>query len=517
MSDPVRLDPLLGEEPVVDQAVVSPHEPRSLAERLHDSDLSPDEGQHLRRLVAWWGLLADLSFADLLLFVPETDGTEGFRVVDHMRPTTSQTLYYTDIVGQSVADRERPLVARAYHQGRPVEGEITLPGTRRRARVLSVPVRCGGRVVAVLTREGRPDLSRRLGELEQIYLSVFDHFARMVEDGTFPFATDETDLEEAPRVGDGVLLLDEHARLRYGSPNALSTVHRMGVRGNVLGLRLAEMGVEQTVVWRAYTDRVPVNQEVERGDDTVVDVLAIPILGDDAVRGALVILRDVSELRRRDRLLLSKDAAIREIHHRVKNNLQTISSLLRLQARRITSDEAKQVIGESVRRIGSIAVVHETLAHEAGEDVPLVGVVRNLIRLVEDSATAPERPLRITVEGDPGIVPASVVTPVAVVLNELLQNVVDHAYTTGWPDDPEVVVRLAVAGADADEYLVVEVEDDGVGLPEGLSVETASGLGWSIVRALVGSDLGGEIALEDRSDGGGAVARLRVPLGAHRR
>ena len=78
-------------------------------------------------------------------------------------------------------------------------------------------------------------------------------------------------------------------------------------------------------------------------------------------------MRDVSELRRRDRLLLSKDATIREIHHRVKNNLQTIASLLRLQGRRLASVEAKQAIDESVRRIRSIALVHETLAYEAGQ------------------------------------------------------------------------------------------------------------------------------------------------------
>ena len=78
--------------------------------------------------------------------------------------------------------------------------------------------------------------------------------------------------------------------------------------------------------------------------------------------GAVVLLRDVSDLRRRDRLLVSKDATIREIHHRVKNNLQTISSLLRLHGRRLESHEARAALEESVRRIRSIALVHETLS-----------------------------------------------------------------------------------------------------------------------------------------------------------
>ena len=97
-------------------------------------------------------------------------------------------------------------------------------------------------------------------------------------------------------------------------------------------------------------------------------VRCLPLVRDHKVSGGVVLVRDISELRRRDRLLLSKDATIREIHHRVKNNLQTISSLLRLQARRLDSPEAKAAVEESVRRIRSIALVHEILSREAGDD-----------------------------------------------------------------------------------------------------------------------------------------------------
>ena len=155
-----------------------------------------------------------------------------------------------------------------------------------------------------------------------------------------------------------------------------------------------------------------------------------------------MLLRDISELRRRDRLLLSKDATIREIHHRVKNNLQTISSLLRLQGRRLSSPEAKAAIEESVRRIRSIALVHETLSHDAGDDVPFLEIVRPLVRMVEEGLISPDRPIRFKVVGDAGILPAAVATPLAVVLTELLQNVVDHAYPDGPGDGATVIVVL---------------------------------------------------------------------------
>ena len=113
----------------------------------------------------------------------------------------------------------------------------------------------------------------------------------------------------------------------------------------------------------------PITDEVEVGSEISVLFRCIPLVEQGAVSGAVVLLRDISELRRRDRLLLSKDATIREIHHRVKNNLQTISSLLRLQGSRLASREAKAAIEESVRRVRSIALVHEILSREAGEDV----------------------------------------------------------------------------------------------------------------------------------------------------
>jgi two-component sensor histidine kinase len=225
-----------------------------------------------------------------------------------------------------------------------------------------------------------------------------------------------------------------------------------------------------------------------------------------------VLLRDISELRRRDRLLLSKDATIREIHHRVKNNLQTISSLLRLQGRRLSSPEAKDAIEESVRRVRSIALVHEILSREAGEDVPFVEIVRPVCRMVEEAFHTPERPVRCQVEGDAGNLPARAATSLAVVLNELLQNAFDHAYPdTLHIEEGEVLLSLERVGAD----LVVRVIDDGAGLPEGFDLDTSVGLGLSIVRTLVQSELAGTIELRQGAGAGdrpGTIVELRMPL-----
>ena len=239
----------------------------------------------------------------------------------------------------------------------------------------------------------------------------------------------------------------------------------------------------------------------------------IPLVEQGSVTGALVLMRDISELRRRDRLLLSKDATIREIHHRVKNNLQTISSLLRLQGRRLSSPEAKAAIEESVRRIRSIALVHETLSHEAGDDVPFIEIVRPLVRMVEEGLISPEHPIRFRVDGDAGTLPAPVATSLAVVLTELLQNVVDHAYPGGPPEGAGVVVRLANDG---------EAPRGQRGRrrrgPAGRAVDRDHHRPRAVDRAHPGDHRAGRHHRDDPWVGGGdhpgTVVRLQVPVRA---
>jgi two-component sensor histidine kinase len=221
------------------------------------------------------------------------------------------------------------------------------------------------------------------------------------------------------------------------------------------------------------------------------------------VSGGIVLLRDVSELRKRDLLLLTKDATIREIHHRVKNNLQTISSLLRLQARRLHSEEAKAAVAESVRRIRTIALVHETLSREPGEDISFIEIVRPLMRLVEEGLQSADRPVRFVVKGDGGRLPATVATPLSVVILELLQNAVDHGFPEG-SEGGTVVVLLA----NDEETLTVQVVNDGRALATDFDLSDASGLGLSIVRTLVTTELAGQIAMRRATAADGAKVGL---------
>jgi two-component sensor histidine kinase len=486
----------------------------TLAELLHQhTDLDVPVATHLQRLVATWGVLSDLCFADLLLFVPVHGDDESLVVLGQVRPTTNQTLHLEDLVGHRMTSGQRPLVTKAWRLGSIVEGEVEIPRRNERARQVCIPVRWGDELVAVLTRESALAVGRRPGELERVYVEVFDRLARMISRGEYPFPLDEEVTSESPRVGDGVMVLDAAGRVDYASPNAVNALHRMGMYSGIEGVRLDELGLEQSAVGLAYQTRLPATEEIAHGSDSAVVIRCLPLTDHGTVTGAVALLRDVSDLRRRDRLLLSKDAAIREVHHRVKNNLQTISSLLRLQARRMPEGEGRHALQESERRVRSIALVHEILSRDTTDEVDFNDILPSLIRMAEDLGST-HRPVRITYQGQAGELAAAIATPLAVVVNELLQNAAEHAFPVDEGADPSVPHQPIVVHVNLErqsETLELTVSDNGVGLPPGFSIDKSASLGLSIVRSLVGTQMGGTIDM--RSDDG-TVVELRIPVDA---
>jgi two-component sensor histidine kinase len=236
----------------------------------------------------------------------------------------------------------------------------------------------------------------------------------------------------------------------------------------------------------------------------------LPLHPEGEAGGALVLVGDVTEVRNRDRQLLSKDATIREIHHRVKNNLQTVAALLRLQARRVESPDARAALEESVRRVASIAMVHETLAVSLDEKVDFDGIVDRLLLSLGDVAGAGTR-VRLTRAGAFGILVADVATPLVMVLTEIVQNAVEH----GFPEDSDTGT-VTVSAYRHGRRVSVVVADDGAGLPPAFSLDASDRLGLQIVRTLVTSELGGTIDVRARTGTRGTEAVLKVPLARRR-
>jgi two-component sensor histidine kinase len=432
--------------------------------------------------VSIWQMLADLSFADLLLLAPlRGDPDENLLTLAQMRPLSAQSLYPDDHVGTALLAEFAPEAAQAMASGKPQRGQVDARGVVRAA----IPVKVGDHVPAVVIREGMPFGGRRVSGLEEAYSQAADALYRMIVEGLFPFPGMEE--WEAPRVGEGMMLLAPSGLITFASPNAIAANRRLGVFKELVGASIQDLPGGQAM-YQAMEAGVPLPAEVEVGGE-VISRRLIPFRSGGENAGGLMLLQDVTEVRRRDRMLMYKDAVIREIHHRVKNNLQTIASLLRIQGRRLESEEAKAALEESVRRIRTIAFVHESLSQATSDLVDFGDVLRGVLRMLHDGLGLDEHGVSTHVQGEVGELPASIATPLSLVVTELVQNAAEHAFvdrTSG---------KISVTLEQSDGRLRAEVRDDGCGLPEGFSLEGA-GLGLQIVRRLVEDELHGSITLQ---------------------
>ena len=473
-----------------------------------------DQSHRLRELVADWQLLSDLSFADLILWVPIRKDIKlwptGHIAVAHIRPTTSSTVFSNDVIGDEVLWGARPNIDEALSSGdinRSAEperfGEILI-------KEETIPVFFQGQVIAVISRHRNAENMRSPGKLELNYREIANHLYQMVAEGNFPYQAAGSLFEPVPRVGDGLIRLDVNGAISFASPNAKSAFSRMGWNGELEGRNLGEVA-EQVVTAspNAHEEgvRTRLNGKTLRrveidNQGATIDLLVLPLIqGADRI-GSIVLLQNVTELRRRDRELVTKDATIREIHHRVKNNLQTVSALLRLQSRRIDDPAAAAALDEAVRRIASIALVHETLSNSTENTVAFDEVLTSLVTHALELSPRMGQ-LSIERKGQLGSLESRIATPLSLVVTELMHNALEHGLH-------ESGTRLTIELQRYSNEGLITISDDGVGLPEGFDLSTSANLGLQIVRTLIENELKGELKLESTTQG--TQAKLRFPL-----
>lgn len=477
---------------------------------------------HLHAVVGEWQLLADLSFADYLMWVRRDDGV--LVCVAQCRPNTAPTVLQTDSVGSVVEAERLPLVAETFASGAPQletgaqqQDLWQLPGPH----VAASPVRYADQVVAVLTQHQTTlTANQNSGHLETAYRDCAADLVHMLADGTFPDVRDVAMSRSTPRVGDGFIRIDVDGVVVYASPNALSAYHRMGLTSELEGhnlIRITRPLISDSFEAQEMAEHVQdllaggksMRMEVDAGGATVL-LRTLPLVVHGAGVGAAVLIRDVTEVKRRDRALISKDATIREIHHRVKNNLQTVAALLRLQARRTVNAEGREALIESVRRVSSIATVHDALSMSVDEQVNLDEVIDRILPIMNDVASV-DRPIRINRVGDLGVLDSDRATALIMVITELVQNAIEHAFDPA-AQEGSVTIRAERSA----RWLDVVVHDDGRGLPEGFSLEKSDSLGLQIVRTLVAAELDGTLGMR-RGPQGGTDVVLRVPIGRRSR
>ncbi|PJJ61666.1 sensor histidine kinase [Compostimonas suwonensis] len=489
----------------------------TLSELVHAQGRSSEaDVDWLHMLVGDWQLLADLAFADIVLWVP-TDN-DSFVAVAHARPSSSATLFYRDFVGQTIKSEWRKQVTDAFESAQIIDSAAPDWYEETPTRVRAVPVirrlasghpETTETPIAVITRHTNLSETRTPSRQELTFNECANDLFAMIAIGDFPDLGAPTGPRRgAPRASDGLIRLDVDGITTFASPNALSAFNRMGFADELEGESLAEVTttlltgkliVDESLPL-VVTGRAPWRTDIEARGVTV-SLRAIPIRNHGERVGAIVLSRDVTELRHQERELITKDATIREIHHRVKNNLQTVASLLRIQARRTHSDEAREALNQAMRRVAAIAVVHDTLSEGLSQNVDFDAVFDRVLLLVAEVASSHNTTVSPKSSGSFGILPSEYATPLALALTELVTNAVEHGLA-GRSGEVEISAERR------EDSLTVGVRDNGSGLPEG---KVGSGLGTQIVRTLIQGELGGTIDWHTMM-GSGTEVTIEIPL-----
>ncbi|MGN6326496.1 sensor histidine kinase [Pseudolysinimonas sp.] len=482
----------------------------AVAQGRTDADV---EWLHL--LVADGQLIADLAFADVVLWLPASDG--GFIAAAHSRPSSAATLFYRDFVGQPIKPEWRQQVSDAFATGEIIDTAAPDWYEETPTRVRAVPVmrrlsasdaETTHTPIAVLTRHSNLSEARTPSRQELTFNQCANDLFAMIASGDFPdLGAPSGPRRGAPRAADGLIRLDVDGVVTFASPNGLSAFNRMGFQGELEGESLAEVTTQllqgKLIVDESLplvvTGRAPWRTDIEARGVTVT-LRTIPIRHHEERVGAIVLVRDVTEVRHQEQELITKDATIREIHHRVKNNLQTVASLLRIQSRRAHSDTAREALTQAMRRVAAIAVVHDTLSQGLSQNVDFDDVFDRVLMLIAEVASTHNTTVHPTKKGSFGVLPSEYATPLALALTELVTNAVEHGLA-GRDGTVEISAKRR------DDQLIVKVRDDGVGLPEG---QVGSGLGTQIVRTLIQGELGGTIDWHTL-EGEGTEVTIEVP------
>ncbi|MDZ8274499.1 histidine kinase N-terminal domain-containing protein [Microbacterium aquimaris] len=484
----------------------------TLSDLVYSQGLSDDaDVEWLHRLAGDGQLLADLAFADIVIWVPTSD--DSFVAVAHARPSGAATLFYRDIVGDRVRPQWRTQVRDAYRGGEIVDSASPDWFEETPTRVRAVPIVRSedgeSTAIGVLTRHTNLGEARTPSRQQITFNDCADELFGMISSGDFPDLSAPTAPRRgAPRASDGLVRLDVDGIVTFASPNALSAFNRLGFEDELEGEPLVEVTTRILPEKHQFdeslplvvTGRAPWRSDVEARGVTI-SLRTIPLRDRGSRIGAIVLCRDVTEIRHQEQELITKDATIREIHHRVKNNLQTVASLLRIQARRSHTDEARDALTHAMRRVAAIAVVHDTLSEGLTQVVDFDDVFDRVLKLVAEVAASPSTRARTRRSGRFGTLPSEYATPLALALTELVTNAVEHGLA-GREGEVEIIAERT------DEQLEVRVRDTGAGLPEG---QVGRGLGTQIVRTLIQGELSGSIDWHTLV-GSGTEVTIEIPL-----
>ncbi len=429
--------------------------------------LSPEDITIVASVASRLQLFADLARADLFVTVP-TKNTMAALIVAQALPATGVPLHPARLVGQPVLYQNDPVVIQAQNTGASVfRYPRALDGPSISRSIVPIKNTRGWTIGCLVMEKDISDevsAASQAERLETVTEKLTEAFLEATgHNGVLASVLDE-----------GIVLVDQSGSVTYANRVANRLLE---VPGGLLGRPLAQI-LPEAQLQPADGQQAIVVQELEV-NKRVLSVWVLPLSAARETAEALVVLRDLTETRSQERALLRQAVVIREIHHRVKNNLQTIASLLRLQARRSNSPEVRQTYASSVSRIMSMSLVHEILAHRPSGLVSAKEVATRLVQATAQAMASPSLLVQTEVVGEDLALDSDVASTLCLILNELVQNCFKHAFT-GMTEG-----KIAIGFRSKNGRAYVDVWDNGVGMDPGAERQSGGGLGFQLVETLV--------------------------------
>lgn len=452
------------------------------------TDLSDEDINKLEQLDEFLLIIADLIKADVFIDCLTRDPNAAI-VVSEAKPPNSPSMYKQSVVGQFALRDNEPAALRTLQIGMKTRDLKAITQEDKMVKQNVVPIKNDfGKVIAVLIME--QDITNAVNHSTN--MEILSETAEQLAQTLLNLRDGEKENSVTYYLDDAMIMFGENGIATYANPVAEMLYKELGYKDEVVGMKFENLVLDGINFSKVIQTSGPGASEIEIGKLSLHVKYAVTQSKENAV-GVIMLIKDITEVKEKEKELILKSVAMREIHHRVKNNLQTIASLLRLQSRRIENKDTKKLFQESISRILSIAVTHEALAQNGVDDVDIKSILCKIKKSAVSYGIEENKNIAVEILGDSFMVNSDKATSIALVVNELLQNSLHHGFCNQDNGHIGVIIQKGIM------YSNISILDNGQGFDVG-KIEKES-LGLSIVKGIVRDKLNGNIKIESSIQG----------------